>query len=350
MIGDRLKRARAAAGLSMQALGDAVDVTAPMIKKYEDNISMPSSGVLLRLASALEVRSEYFFRPDRVELTGVEYRKRANTKVKVLKRIEADVLNQAERWYELRDLWPNFPLAGFSLPIGLPAVQSLADVDNVSLALREIWQLGRNPLPELIDLLESKGILVIITESEDADKFDGLQAKVQGQPIVVVSSAWPGCRQRFTLAHELGHLVLHDRLPAELDEEKACNRFASSFLLPADGLFEHIGQQRNNIDWQELYLLKHEYGLSMAACLYRCKDLGVINDALVDRMWRYYSGRGWRKGEPGKAYPQEATQLFKQLVYRAMAEGIISESKAAELLQTPLIALRRSRRLEGVAA
>lgn len=348
MIGERLKRARAAAGLSMQALADQVGVSAPMIKKYESNGSMPSSGVLIKLARAVGVRSEYFFRPNRVELAGVEYRKRASTGKKELKRIEADVLDQAERWYELRDLWPNFPLASFSQPKELPQVESLDDIELVSAKLRKLWKLGLNPLPDLIDLLESKGILVIVTDSEHADKFDGLQATIHGQPIIVVSSAVPGCRQRFTLAHELGHLILHDHLPQELNEEKACHRFASSFLLPAESLTEQLGAKRSNIDWQELYLLKQEYGLSMGACLYRCKNLGIISDALSDRLFRDFSKRGWRKIEPGDdSYPKEATQLFNQLVYHAVAEDIISESKGAELLKMPVATFRRSRNLEG---
>ena len=98
MIGERLIRARAASGLSMKALGDAAGVSANMIKKYEHDISMPSSGVLIKLSKALQVRSEYFFRPSKVKLSAVEYRKRANTPKSILKRIEADVLDQAERW------------------------------------------------------------------------------------------------------------------------------------------------------------------------------------------------------------------------------------------------------------
>ena len=85
MIGERIKRARAAAGLSMQALGKQVGVSANMIKKYEHNVSMPGSAVLIKLGKALGVRTEYFFRPINVNLSGVEYRKRSNTPAAVLK-------------------------------------------------------------------------------------------------------------------------------------------------------------------------------------------------------------------------------------------------------------------------
>lgn len=349
MIGERLKRARSAAGLSMQALATEVGVSANMIKKYEHDDSMPSSPVLLKLAAALGVRSEFFFRPATVSLGEVEYRKKASAPAKLVKRIEADVLEQAERWLELAQLWPNYPLAPFEYKGPLPTINVPEDIDQVAEQVRDHWQLGRNPLPDLIDLLESKGILVIVSQVEQAEKFDGLQARIDAMPVVVVSAHWPGCRQRFTLAHELGHLLLHQRLPQSMDEERACHRFASAFLLPASGVFQHLGEKRDRIDPRELYLLKNEYGLSMSACLYRSADLGVISEAERTRMFKLFSKNGWRKQEPGEPYPPERTHLFQQLVYRALGEGIVTEGKAAELLNTPLMQLHRQRTMQAEA-
>lgn len=351
MFGERLLRARKSAGLSMQALADQVGVSATMINKYEKGQSNPGSKVLILLSKALGVRSEYFFRPVKVRLEGVEYRKRASTPKKLLNRIEADVLDQAERWQVLADLYPNFPLPDFKLPKGIASeVTSLEQVDEVAYQLRDGWDLGRNPIPELIDLLEARGILVIITGVDDLKKFDGLQASVAGKPFVVVSEHWSGDRQRFTLAHELGHLVLHGRLGQVLDEEQACNRFASAFLLPENGLRQQLGDRRHNLEVQELYLLKHEYGISMAACLYRASDLGIIDNELRRKCFISFRQRGWHQREPGDAYPKEESQLFTQLVYRALGEGIIGESKAAELLKMPLMQFHRQRNLESVDA
>lgn len=347
MIGERLKRARAAAGLSMRALAEKADVSANMIKKYEHDQSMPGSRVLIALAKALNVRSEYFFRSVEVRLEGVEYRKRASTPAGLLKRIEADILDQAERWQELANLWPSFPVPSFEMPSELPeSVASLEQVDALACLVRSVWRLGINPIPDLISELESKGILVILSDVDDLSKFDGLQASVANAPLIVVSAHWPGDRQRFTLAHELGHLLLHGRLRPELDEEKACNRFACAFLLPDSGLFEHLGERRHHLEPQELYMLKHEYGLSMAACLRRAYDLAVISDAYYKKTQIFFGKNGWRKKEPGDPYPQERTTLFPQLVYRALGEEIIGESKAAELLNMPLSRFHRERQME----
>jgi Zn-dependent peptidase ImmA (M78 family) len=156
-----------------------------------------------------------------------------------------------------------------------------------------------------------------------------------------------GDRQRFTLAHELGHLLLHGRLANDLNEEKACNRFAGAFLLPSAVIQQQLGLQRRMIEWQELYLLKHEFGLSMAGCLFRAADVGVVDAETFAKLWKLFSLRGWRKQEPHLPYPQEQTILFKQLVYRALAEDWVGESKAAELLGIPLSRFHRERKLEG---
>lgn len=348
MIGERVKRARAAAGLSMQALGDLIGVSANMVKKYEHSESMPSSTVLLKLALALNVRTEFFFRPSVVTLANVEYRKRSSIPAKIIQQIEGDVLDQAERWKTLADVWPNFPIPPFSYDATLPVINYLDDIELFAESVREHWQLGVNPIPNLIDLLETKGILVIVTKVEQGNKFDGLQAHIGEQPVIVVSAHWPGCRQRFTLAHELGHLLMHGKLSPDIDEEQACNRFASAFLLPKAEAIAQLGANRRNLEPKELYFLKHEYGLSMAACLYRAKHLGIITEARCkDLYFRYFVGQKWRAGEPGTPYPQEHTWLFQQLVYRAMSEEIISESKAAELLIMPLMQLRKSRIMQG---
>lgn len=347
MIGERLIRARAASGLSMKALGEAAGVSANMIKKYEHDTSMPSSGVLIKLSKALQVRSEYFFRPSKVKLSAVEYRKRANTPKSILKRIEADVLDQAERWEELSNLWPNFPVPDFAAPQPLPdQVSSLEEIDAVADLVRQEWQLGLNPITDLIDTLELNGILVIVTAVDENAKFDGLQTSISGKPVIVVSANWPGDRQRFTLAHELGHLLLHHRLSDNLEEEKACNRFASAFLIPASSMFKQLGTKRHKLEPQELYLLKHEYGLSMQGCLYHAANLSIISERVRKSMFIYFSSQGWRKQEPGTPYPKETTILFQQLVYRALGEGIISESKAAELLAMPIMKFHQARKLE----
>ncbi|MEX0615311.1 MAG: XRE family transcriptional regulator [Methylophaga sp.] len=348
MFGERLVRARKAAGLSMQALATQVGISANAIKKYEHGENMPSSANLLKIARTLNVRSEYFFRPVKVELKGVEYRKHANTPQKLLNQINSDVLEQAERWKELLDLYPDSvkPVPDFSVPNVLPGkISSAEDIEELANQVRASWSLGLNPISDMIDTLESHGVMIIVTDIESKKKFDGLAGTIQKTPIVVISSYQPGDRQRFTLAHELGHLVLKGRLPEDMNEEKACNHFAGAFLLPRESLLQHLGNLRSAIEGRELFMLKHEFGISMMAVLIRSGQCGVISESLQKRYFMQFSKLGWRTKEPGEPYPNETTYLFKQLVYRALGEDYIGESKAAELLKMSLSSFHQERKL-----
>lgn len=350
MIGERIKQARKAAGLSLRALAERAQVTAMAISKYETGKSTPSSGVLLNLAKALGVRTEYFFRPVKVELHEVNYRKHSKLAVKTLAQIEGDAIEQLERFIELEELLPNGPVAPFKLPAGLPAhVNALDEIEDVALKLREKWQLGIDPIPVVTDMLEERGIKVIQSDAIPGD-FDGLACNVNNIPVIAVSAQAPGDRQRFTMAHELGHLVLQDRLAPELDIEAAANRFAGAFLAPASEVRKELGEKRSVLEPRELAVLKKAYGLSMQGWMHRAKDLGILPGFAYVEMRKFFSAQGWTKTEPGEQYPKERPQLFEQLVYRALGQDLISESKAAELLRMPLSQFQKERNMQGDAA
>ncbi len=347
MIGGRIRQARQAAGLSLRALGDKAGVSAMAISKYERDEMTPGSDVLLRLARSLGVRVEFFFRQQTVQLTHVEFRKRASLTKAGEQRILADVCDRLERWQALDEIFPPSEEMRFRIPKGVPgAIDSGEVIEQAALAVREAWELGHNPIPDLVDTLEEHGIRVIVAPSLGEESFDGLTARVDGMPVVAIGSAWPGDRQRFTLAHELGHLVLHGRLDAALDEEKACDRFAGAFLVPPDVVTEALGPKRRWIEPRELLLLKQEYGLSMGAWTYRARDCGVLDKTTHGRYWGFLRKQGWVNEEPGPRYPAETSRLFEKRVYHALAEDWVSESRAAELLGISLAELRACRNME----
>lgn len=348
MFSVRLHRARKAAGLSLRDLGERVGVSHAAIKKYEDGHAMPSSDVLLGLSRVLHVRSEYFFRPEPVALEGIEYRKRSSLPKKRLDAITHEVIDQIERRVELENLFPQSPVKAFAPVDGLPAdITTMGQIEDVAERVREAWDLGFDPIPDLIDVLETNGIRVFIIDADVENKFDGLAARVNGMPIVVVGRHWPGDRQRFTLAHELGHLMLEGRLPKDIDEELACNRFAGAFLFPRASVLQELGEHRNAIELKELGLLKDEFGLSMGGILYRARDLGVISPAYREEQAKLFRVKGWYRKEPGRDFPSEKAHLFEQLVFHALAEEYIGESKAAELMNMSLVQFRRVRSMEG---
>ncbi|HEY5566295.1 MAG TPA: XRE family transcriptional regulator [Gammaproteobacteria bacterium] len=349
MIGDRIKRARLAAGLSLRALAAECGVSAMAVSKYERGEITPSSDVLGALADALGVRLEYFFRDHEVELQEVEYRKHPDLPEKTKKRILANVRDQLERWLALEDFIPTRWATQFRVPGGLPEkARSLDDVEQFAEAVRSAWHLGHGAIPDLTDTFELHGIKVFAMPFDGARKFDGLSAVANGKPIIVIEGKeTPGDRQRFTLAHELGHLALKGRLARGLDEEKACHRFAGAFLVPKEIVYKMLGKDRSWLEPRELQLLKQEWGLSMAGWMLRARDLGVLKRAKATELWRYFVANGWDQREPDPQYKAEESRGFEQLVYRALAEDLIGEAKAAELLRLPLFEFVAQRTMEA---
>ncbi len=143
-----------------------------------------------------------------------------------------------------------------------------------------------------------------------------------------------GDRKRFNLAHELGHRVLD--LAGSLDCESSCHRFAGAFLVPAFAARRELTPPRQRLGIEELVLLKRKYGMSMQAWIYRAKDLKILSEHGATGMFREFSRRGYRKHEPGAPLPAEQPTRMQRLVSMALAEDLISRSKAAELLGMPL--------------
>jgi Zn-dependent peptidase ImmA (M78 family) len=333
MIGARLKLARAAAGMSLRALEERLGglVTAQAIGKYERDAMMPSSRVLIALAAALGVTEEHLLNTGDVELVKVEFRKHRLTTPKEDAIVRARILSEVERYLEIERI-----LHLDSSEADLPrrrVVRGLDGAESAAYALRDYWKLGADALPNLCEFLEEKGVKVCAIDLPE--KVSGVQAMVRTAagdplPVIVVNATHTGERQRFTIAHELGHLCLSPS--QDVDIEAACHRFAGAFLVPRDILIREVGLHRRSFSAYELLALKVLFGISAQALAYRCKDTDIISQGTLDEVFGVFKARGWRLNEPLPFRPERPVR-FKRLCLRALAEGLISESKASELLQ-----------------
>lgn len=329
-IGERIRGARIMAGKSQRELAYAANVSAMAISKYERDMDVPSSSVLLRLSSALGVKIEYFFRPSTVTLSIPSYRRRAWLPSGEETNIFEQVQDWLERYIDIESLLNKVP--DLKLP-PKQEIERLADIENVALNLRELWQIGLDPIEGLIEICEEQGIKVGLIKGHLA--FDALTLWANGNiPVIVLRQDMPGDRQRFCLAHELGHVLLE---PAKnIDPEKAAHRFAGAFLAPQPAVELELGVKRRTISLYELHLLKHKYGLSMQAWIYRAKDLAILSEDTAAQMLQQFRQRGWHLEEPGDMIVSERPQRFERLVMHALCEGIISQARAFELLGIPI--------------
>ena len=336
-VGQRIRVCRLAAGLSLRDLEARIGnrVTAQAISKYERDEAMPSSGVLISLADALDVSVDYLASDSDIHLEAVDFRRKRLINRREETQVEARVLHLLECYLTVEEIL-RLPTVAWDMPreAPWPVLHDLAEAEHAALGLRAHWGLGLDPIPNLVELLEERGIKVL---SMNLTNVEGLTARVRRDDrrvasVIVVNQGDWGERQRFTVAHELGHMVL-DVAP-KIDDEKAAHRFAGAFLMPAETLRAEIGKHRKSMGWSELFDLKRIFGVSVQALTYRCKDLGIFENVLFRLLFSEFTRRGWRRApykEPW-AMPGERPMRFERLCFRALAEGAISEAKAAELL------------------
>lgn len=341
---DRLKLARARAGLSLAALADRVEpkVTPQAINKYERSEMMPSSGVLLGLARALGVSLDFLMSGQVVALEGVEFRKRASATDREKALVEAEVIDHVERYLAVEEVLGLGDARSALDEIEPISVGSLEEAEAKAEDLRRDWNIGGDPIPSMTALLEERQVRVVEIEAPEA--FSGLTCHVRRPgnraPVrVVVRRHFNVERDRFTLAHELGHAVIGEGLGVKV--EKAMDRFAAAFLVPADHLRQEIGTGRTALGYEEMVQLKQMYGVSMMCLLYRLRDVGAISDDRLKGLFRT-PARSWLKSEPeplaedGDIARQERPRRFESYVFRALAEGLISSVKAAALVRKPV--------------
>lgn len=347
MIGNRLKLARSAAGLSLRELSERIDnrVTPQAIGKYERDESMPRSGVLIALADALHVSVNYLTGDPGMTLQSVEFRTKKVMGKRQEDSVRAMVLHRLERYLAIEEIL-DLPSVQWDKPrlAPYPVVHDLLEADRAASNLRHEWGLGLNPIPDMADLLEDRGVKVLFCDLPAI--IDGFTAHVrrEGLPdahVIVVNQDHTRDRQRLTIAHEIGHLVLD--VNREVDEEAAAYRFAGAFLMPEEVLWARVGKHRTDMDWKELLALKLLFGMSIQAITYRCGELGIISQALKGRMFDQFTEFGWRDSPYREPLDKlgDRSGRFERLCFRALAEGAISESKASELLEMSVHDLNR---------
>ena len=335
MFSERLKLARKRSGLSLRALSAAMSgiISAQAIGKYERAEMMPSSTVAIALADALEVPLTYLLSPSKVSLESVEFRKLSSTSARERAAVEAEVLDHVDRYLQVEEIL-GLDIGEQDRQGGVPyRITTLEDAEVAADSVRKAWNLGGGPIPDITELMEEHRIKVF--QLSLPGSVDGLSCRVrrvEGDDVrvVVCSTGKSFERERFTIAHELGHLVLDMASPEQ--EEKACHRFAGAFLAPGSELIREVGRRRFNFGIGELIEIKHMFGISAAALVMRMRDLGIITEATLRKIFGGI-GSNWRTEEPSPLKRTESAPRFRRLCLRALAENEISESKAAELLR-----------------
>lgn len=335
--GARLVQARFARAMTQTALAAASGVSSSTISKWEHGEQMPEFGALERVAAALDIPSPWFLKPLPRQADGAFFF-RSNASLAATARAVAQT--RLEWLHELSLImqeWIDWP--SVSLPARLTRGEALsitdADIEALAAKCREHWRLGLGPIDDVLRVMESAGIIVM-REALGFLKMDGVSRWFddEGRPYVFISADKASAvRNRFDASHELGHILMHSNLYRDdydqhYDElERQAHLFASAFLLPA----ESVAVSLSYPTLDTLLSLKKRWKVSIGALIMRAKSLELIDDAYATRLFKNYSARGWRKGEPlDDVLVAESPRLMPRAIRMLLEDGGFSKHRLIE--------------------
>lgn len=275
--GLELKLLRQFNELSLEDLGGKLDLTRQYLHKVETGQTLPNDQFIDKVAHYFNVPQSFFMQLKPVlQEDQIHFRSNRTAKVS-FKQIVIARGEYIKRLTEYLDLKLRLPKYDIHTSDDGPIAQNPV-IELIAEQCREKWGLGLGPISNMVRLCETHGIIVT-TFSSISKEVDALSLATK-RPIFVRNEAKESiCRQRFDLAHELGHLVLHDGIVTgdRLTESQA-NHFASALLIPQVMMRTHFPTWYRNgrFNWAKLSEFKLTWKVSKAAILYRAKQLGLL--------------------------------------------------------------------------
>lgn len=292
--------------------------------------SEPVETTIEAISRAVSFPSSFFMQDD--ELSGlplsvhdVAWRKKASVGATELKRLHAELnlrVMHLRRLLTSIDLTPDLPLPRLD-------ADEVGGADKVAQIIRRSWMIPDGPIKNLVTLCERAGILVVVCNF--VENVDGVTMQLRDvPPIIFLNIKAPADRMRHSLAHELGHLIMHS-MPTDEMEEQA-DLFAGELLVPSAQLRSDLIGGR--ITLERLVQLKKYWRVSVASLLYRAGSAKLISENQSSYLWRQLSARGWRKTEPEETqFPREPARLFNHLIELHKNELGYSAADFAKLLR-----------------
>lgn len=317
--------ARESRGLTQVELADRVNVPQAIISRYESGGRNVGEHDLQRIADVLGYPTAFFFQSSQahgVGSSGVYHRKRKTLPARLLNRLTAQinivrlVVEKLLRSVDIErtQRFPEYNVDEFN-----------GNIERIAEYVRAAWKLPPGPIHDLIGAIENAGGIVYRT-AFGTHLLDAIvQCIPPAPPIFMVNDAIPGDRLRFTLAHEIGHLVMHD-IPRESMEEEA-DAFAAAFLMPANEIKHHFSR----VTLAQLAQLKPYWKVSIAALIHRAHDLESITDRQYRSLNEEMSRLKYKTEEP-VPIPIEKPTLLQEIIETHTKELGYSTAELAEML------------------
>lgn len=346
VVGARVRQLRLALGLTQTELAVRSGIASGSISMIENGHQEADQAMLSALAEVLDCQPSYLTASANAEFDRPKLRAYADAPQRAVDRTTFDSISAIEAIHSagLRTLTVKLPIYDSDL-------NDDDEIDRIAADVRTAAGLdAEEVIPNVIRAVERLGCVVLPLDRE-LGRHWGMSLTVEGIPVIRVARPShdadldiPGDRQRFTVAHELGHLVLHagSAQPAAPSEaarmEQQANRFAASFLVPGDSALEDLEALGGRVTLRTLALLKQKWGYSIKAFVFRFRELGVIDDAQARSLYKQISARRWNKEEPHRPGTESAVWLGKALREAFPAGDVVDGASRASGLGANYIA------------
>lgn len=336
-----MKIARIARGMTMKELAEKSNLSRQMISYYESGKTTPSATSIIKITNALDFPLEFFSVEDRAVPGGATFFRSQSAATKRRRDMQETRVDFVKSIYDILSSYVNFPSLDIPKTLGKDVDEiTEKDIKEMAADLRELWGIGSSrPIYNLIELAEVNGIIVAEANMSD-DKLDAVSKWIEDRPfILLTNNNESAVRRNFNVAHEIGHILLHDSIedidnynPNTLKNviEKQANTFASELLLPNKPFSESLIS--TNLDF---YVnLKKHWNVSIQAMIYKTWNLGLINDDQKLYLFKQIAWKKWKKIEPlddslSTEKPTLLTKVYKMIVENnvMMASDLINELK-----------------------
>ena len=305
----RLRLARELRGWSRAELARKLGVTPAAISQFESGAIKPSAETCEQLGRQLGVPTGFFFLPLIKTHEGFFRSLRRTT---VADRRKARAIAHIAHDLATHDSAPDVILQTLIPEFPIPVSGKIGDVEDVAARVRGQWKTLPGPVPDMVELIERHGAVVIRLPLGSAD-VDAFSLPFDDRPVIVLGSDKNDrARSRFDAAHELGHLVMHgQRLYGLPEVEKQAHWFAAAFLMPRDDIYDELPR---HVDWPLLFDLKQKWQVSLAALLMRARTLGILSESNYLTAIKTASARGWRRVEPVPLGAPEKPRLLSSIM------------------------------------
>ncbi len=303
--GNRLKMARQYRGMTVEELSQKINVSKQAVSQYEtDKIEDVPFQKILAISNVLNFPYKYFAQEDISNIkTGTTYFRSLMKTSKKYRLAQEIKMEHIATIYSFLNEYVTFPY--LNLPAWIGEISSPVEAAK---KLRDYWELGDKPIDSIMRIVERNGIIVT-TFSTDTNDIDAFSQYVEMNDfdvyiIALSNNKESAARINFDIAHELGHIVLHEWSEDEevlsreefKAKEKEANEFAAAFLLPETSFAQEVSLDPQKLDYY--VQLKRRWKVSVAAMLYRSCSLGIITQGQYQYLMRVMQNKGWRKSEP----------------------------------------------------